>query len=785
MTACAVVALCWNGSGMAQTTDPASNATDDIIVTARRSAESIQSVPVSIAALSNEALREASISTPEDLMRSVPGVYLVGSSTRTNTIYSIRGQTRATLGFGQPSVVSYFAEVPDPTLGSATAQFDMASVQVLKGPQGTLFGRNTTGGAILFSPARPSWSLEGYAQGSLGNYDMRALEGVINLPIADQAVALRVGGQMRRRDGYTRNLGIGGNPDDVHSDAIRASLLVEPGDTISNLLIVDYYKSSTNGPGGVLDEVLPGASLLDLAGIRGAMLAQLATLKAAGRRTTFSDVPSFERLKRIGITNRTELSLGGMTLTNIFGYRAVDLNVMFNVDGVDALTADGSGVFPAGLRVAYVNGGLRSDIEQYTNELQASGTLFNDRLKWLVGGFYLKSTPDGPTGSDIDALKVAGTAGTPFGYEYYRQTSKALFANIAFQIVADVTLNAGYRQTWDQARSCTGTDLAGLGNLVDADACYGGSAAIGKRAVLTSKSHAPTWTIGLDWQATDDLFFYVTSRRGYRTGGINPPKLGGTLIPYQSFAPEKVTDLEIGMRSEWNVGDVRGRLNISAFRADYSDVQIGLTGVRTAAGCIVGDPVRGEFPYSPDGNCDTSDDPASGGLLANLGKTRVSGVEFDFHVEPLTGLGLDVSGTFLDPKTRSLSANPVLSPYIVGTEVPFQYSPKTSISAGVRYETAIDPIAGKLVLNADYYYSGKVLLNNYLAPSYGLFNLRAGLNDIANKPIDLSVFVRNATNKRYVSAGGVSGATLGVTVNYLGEPRMVGVELRYRFGGYR
>lgn len=155
---------------------------EEVAVTARRTEETLQSVPVSVKAFGNAALREAGISTPEDIQINTAGVYLSGSGGRQNVVYQIRGQSKSLAGPSSPAVVSYFAEVPDPVFGSFVPQYDMASVQVLKGPQGTLFGRNTTGGAILYSPAEPVHQFEGYAEGGISNYDGWRFQGVVNVP---------------------------------------------------------------------------------------------------------------------------------------------------------------------------------------------------------------------------------------------------------------------------------------------------------------------------------------------------------------------------------------------------------------------------------------------------------------------------------------------------------------------------------------------------------------------------------------------------------------------------
>lgn len=154
----------------------------DIVVTARRTAENIQSTPVSVTAFGSESLRQSQIRDTQDLLFKTPGVFLAGSGGRENSNFSIRGQSKALAGNSAPGVISYFAEVPAPTLGSSIPTYDLSSVQVLKGPQGTLFGRNTTGGAILYYPTTPTYEFEGYVQASYGSYDARIAEAAINIP---------------------------------------------------------------------------------------------------------------------------------------------------------------------------------------------------------------------------------------------------------------------------------------------------------------------------------------------------------------------------------------------------------------------------------------------------------------------------------------------------------------------------------------------------------------------------------------------------------------------------
>lgn len=216
---------------------------DAIIVTARRREETLQTVPVAIQAFSSEQLEERGIQELGDLSSSVAGLRFGSEGGKNGTTLTLRGLSRIPLGEGVPAVVTYFANVPLAGEGSNLPTFDLSGIQVLKGPQGTLFGQNTIGGAVLVEPARPSFDLGGYVQGQYGNFDALTIEGAINVPVIADVAAIRVAGQMRRRDGYVTNLSGGENFDDIHQDSARISLLVEPSSNFSNTTIFDWVRS--------------------------------------------------------------------------------------------------------------------------------------------------------------------------------------------------------------------------------------------------------------------------------------------------------------------------------------------------------------------------------------------------------------------------------------------------------------------------------------------------------------------------------------------------------------
>jgi iron complex outermembrane receptor protein len=767
---------------------PAAAASDAIIVTARRSGENIQSVPVSVTAFSPATLRAANITKTADLMMKTPGVFLSGSGGRENSIFSIRGQSKALSGPGAAAVVSYFNDVPMPTFGSGVATFDLSSVQVLKGPQGTLFGRNTTGGAVLYYSTAPTYTLNGYLQGTYGNYDDRVVEGALNVPIIDQHVALRVSGQYEKRDGWTKNIGTGFSTlDDTNSRAFRIGLKIEPTDWLHNVTTYDYYRNYYNGDAFALIQVYDNPSLVDALGLRPALEAALAVQNKNGPRVVDDDMTRPERVKRMGVTNKTDIDISGpVQLVNIFGYRRTRVSYDANVDAVGPLPSDGTvpGI-PAGTPLNLLDAGATQNVEQFTDEIQLKGRLGGDKLRWLVGGFWLKSDPIGPTGTFAGIGTVPGFTQGNFNYSFYSERSKALFANLNYDLgwlVTGLRANAGFRYTWDNVKSCTAADIHQFG-MQNPDDCVAGNPNLINPATTRAKSSAPTWQFGLEWQATRDLFAYVTTRRGYRSGGVNSPTLGGTLASVQVFDPETVTDVEAGIRSDWNIGDVKLRLNASGFMGWYNKVQVVLTGVQvTAPGCIAGDPVFGApgSPYTPDGDCNPQNDPASGTLLVNAGKTKVPGIDLDGRIA-YHDFSVTFGATIIDPKQRKLDVNPAVLNYIPVGGIPFYKVAKQTVTAGAAYHLALAD-RGNVDFNLDYYYSSKVSEADYAEPSYDLFNARISWSSVMGRPVDLSVFATNLFDKKYLAIGGASGRGIGFVGDIYGAPRQYGVQLRYHFG---
>jgi iron complex outermembrane receptor protein len=249
---------------------------EEVTVTARRRAENLQVVPIAVNVLSGDTIRDQQIVSTLDLTHFVPGL-AAGKITpsRNSIVFSMRGQTQIA-GNGGPGVVAYFAEVPTQIAGSGY-MFDLENVQVLKGPQGTLFGRNTTGGAILLQPQRPTKDLDGFVDVSFGDYDLRRVSAAINIPVIADTLLVRIAVDNNSRTGFTHDVSSGMDVDDRNYTAARVGITFRPTEALENYLLLDTYRSDTHGTGQVLTDINPaGAALKTFPGLAQALIDQRA-----------------------------------------------------------------------------------------------------------------------------------------------------------------------------------------------------------------------------------------------------------------------------------------------------------------------------------------------------------------------------------------------------------------------------------------------------------------------------------------------------------------------------
>lgn len=760
-------------------------------MTATRRAENAQVVPVSITAISAKTMATQGIQNTDDLQRLVPGVIFSGSGSLSDTTYTIRGQSRSTAGSSQNSVITYFNEVPLAPIGSYTPLFDMDNVQVLKGPQGTLFGRNTTGGAVLVYSKTPTDNFGGYLQMDLGSYNEHSFQGAINIPIVPDKLIVRVAADIERRDGYTYDYTTGQHLDNVNSNAVRVSVLAQPTNNIRNVLIFDYLKSDIDGPGFIPYSVV-NPQLAPL----------VAEIDAMGSRTNGTTIRPYDHEVESGVSNTTTINFGNTTFKNIFGYRYFKVADAYDDTGLPAAPLPNLG--PAIAALGYVPGEpgtlvtTYNDTEtsQFSDEVQFSGKLFHDKLAWIAGAFYVDMEPAGPYWLDLDIFRptpptaltssivnsqlggvwpVGSVSNTMYGDE-----SAAGYADLTYDLsgvspwLKGFKISAGLRYTADTESICSNSfasvSLATGMSLAQPYAsvaqCKGdkGSAYAGPSFDASAPFHALTYSFALDYALNDNVFLYFTTRSGYRAGGLNSPNLAPILAEFQTYKPQTIVDYEIGTHIKWRVGNWSGRFNIDAFTDAINGLQLSASGITVASG----------LP-----GLTASNEPSNGTLEVNAATATARGVEFDGEVSPIRGLVVSFGGAYLDEYYNKLTAPNILVPYV--NLATFQGAPQWSLDGSIQYILPLDPAIGRIGLNANVYYIDKQYEASAPLPAYTITNFNINWQRIYGSHFDLTLYVDNALNALYIQNVQLGIPTFGVYTGVEAPPRMFGARLRYNF----
>lgn len=759
-----------------------SNGIGEIIVTAQRRDESLQRTPVSVSVLTSAALQERAVFSQTDLQRTVPGLTVRATANSNQLNFSIRGQTVDAFSSSTSAVVSYFNEVPI-SPNSSTPFFDLQSIQVLKGPQGTLFGRNATGGAVLFTSVAPSDKFEGFLTGRYGNYDNKNIEGAVNIPIVDDRVDLRIAGTYQNRDGYAYNLFDDQRVGGVKQYGLRASLLTKITDSLKNVAVLDYdHSSGTNLPNVAYSAYAPGSTnngvaldgtasalfspALDAAiGVPGAWAAYLAAHPHAdpdglvafvqhqrerGPYLVDIDGSLIHRASIWTITNTTSLDLSDqLTIKNIFGYGS-----SHTLDGQDY---DGTsyGIESLG-GVGDPDAGYLLKNRTYTDEVQAVGKTADGSLKYVAGFFYsnyrqdqIRDTVSIFDLSPIIPVTLQSIPGITTSKSY------AAYAQVTYDLqkltgIQGLNFVAGGRFT---------VSKEGLG-IVPGNPSFDKA---GFQNSLSKTYHRPSYQFGLNYQASHDLLVYAVTRRSFRSGGFNifaPPRPGDASAGGAAFKPETARDVEVGLKYQGRAGSIPFRFNAAIYSQWVDDIQ------RTTYADVPG--------------------VGLASLAVNVPQARTRGVEVDTQLNPLPWLEIGGDLSFADAKfTKNENV-------VFGTETlygPYPDTPKWSGSLFAQASAPVDGRGTKISLRGDIYAQTSFYFSSTAGtispgtklPGYALVNLRASLDNIGGSRVSLAGVVRNLTNKVYYVGGVAVGQIISVNSATPGDPRTYYIEASIRF----
>jgi iron complex outermembrane receptor protein len=467
------------------TDQAAEGSMDEIVVTARRIEERLQDVPISITVFNQRELTERQVNTAEDLATFTPSLAISTQFGALNPTFTLRGFVQE-IGTA-PTVGVYFADVVSPRAGLSTSSagdsisqgsfFDLENIQVLKGPQGTLFGRNTTGGAILIVPRKPTNDFEGYIESSAGNYDMWRVQGVVNVPLTDYA-RVRLGFDRQTRNGYVSNTGT--NPltgarigpsafDDVDYTAVRASVILDLAPNLENYTVAYYSHSFPTGYTMSLFDCVPQQPLSILS------CAQLQQQRAQGTtgfftaQTSMTDMSDDTKVWQV-VNTTTWNATDHFTVKNIFGYGQFkqDLSTplfgtLWDAHSLNPYAPVGSIIDFVALRP--IPGGHFADQETWSEEFRLSGAMFDSRFNWQGGVYYEKSdplsTPGTTSGEFLNCVNFTPiSCANPAGFgtlavttqpNSYRNTG--IYFQDIFDITQQLKLTTGIRYTWDRISS--------------------------------------------------------------------------------------------------------------------------------------------------------------------------------------------------------------------------------------------------------------------------------------------------------------------------------------------
>ncbi len=649
---------------------------------------------------------------------------------------------------------------------------------------------------------KPSHEFEGYLKGGLGSYDLTEVEGAVNIPIIQDVLSARIAFQKRHRDGTTENLSkstnrFGGHDfDDINQESVRLSVLWEPTDSLSNTLVVDYNEMFEQPAAVIIRDYQP-AALGPIAPLWGPPIEEFyLAQQAVGPHKAFSNLsdPGANR-RTTGITNTTEFQLtDDLLLKNIFGYREIQLDTQINTAATGPLFVpvpgtdfNGDGFPDLESELILFIASSQQKRTYLSNEIQLQGTSFDDKLTWIVGGYYAQEEPDGPTGSEFQIfdLLIDGP-NRAFSGTYVENEHYAFFGQFELDIsewtVDGMTFELGGRWSRDEVEACAGSLPDRFPTESECNAVAALGLAEGTGTVSTS-GEEPTYTIGLNWQVNDDLFLYITHRYGFRAGNVNLPKFetqfttGGTgcslagqpvqcpdLRNFQTVDKETLEDYEMGFKWQLDVGGMPALLNASYFHSKYED------GVQFFNAINEG----GVPPSAPDS-------PSRSSIAVNTGDFTIQGLEFSASLTPTPGLTFSANGSFIDQEIDALSGAPFGVPR--QEEDVTLPTPEFSGTLAVNWELPYRPLDGSLIFNADYFYTDEWDGQLGVAlPSYEVTNARLDWRNIGNSGLDLGIWVRNAFDEEYETAPLTLSDQFPVATTYWGAPRTWGVQVRYSWG---
>jgi iron complex outermembrane receptor protein len=708
-------AACLHSAAQTSGSGPAGPGLQTVVVTAQKRIEPLQDVPIPVTAFDAGQLEKLGTADFRDLATRTPGFTMTQFNVG-EPQYSIRGVGSSSDSAAGDATVAVFVDevfIGRPA-GANFGFLDLERVEVLRGPQGTLFGRNTSGGAISVTTARPRLTPSAKVSLSLGNYNAVDAGAVINRPLgASAAVKLSVG--YRDRDGFSRHIRTGASLDGGKNTSARLQLMLNPSSATTLLLSADGASDRADGLARVPFPVFANTGTAPL-------IRQLYP-EGTDLRRAYSDPASFQNRDVHGLSVRLEHDMSLATLTSITAYRKTRLNQLEDLS-----------VLPQPPWVLKNLDRVKENARQWSQEVRL-GSRGEGGLRWVAGLFAFREKVVRDESFDTAFTLLPAAGGNVLFNQDVKNESMAVFGQIDFALASRMNVSVGLRQTRDKKTA----DQAAI-NLAPNDPTPGIPLFPGQPYdILASKSwSATTGKLGLDWKLDRDKMVYASISRGYKSG-LFPSQNNSVQSVATPLEPEKVWNAELGMKSEWL--DRRLRVNASAFKLDYKDLQ--------------------QFNLTPQLV-----------LVSFSIDARIEGAEVEFQAAPLPWLQFGGSVAYLD----TVVTNGVFAGFnLNGNRL--ARAPRNSTTAFVDVSSALagGRVNARLeYAHKERFYTDAANSPTNLIPGYATVDARIAWRPAAIKGLELALWGKNLTDKLYQQH--VIGF-LGNGFSTFAPPRTVGASL--------
>ncbi len=730
---------------------------EEVIVTARRRNENLQEIPVSVTAFTSADIEAVGITDISHISELTPNL-IIQPNTGGNdgTLICMRGLCRTDFTITEDPMVGVYLDgvYIGKSIGSLFDVAELERIEVLRGPQGTLYGKNTLGGAVILHTRKPSGEFGAKATLTAGNFGRLDGKVYVDIPVTSQ-LAASVAVLSKRRDPFVDN-NLGDDIWDEDNLALQGAVQWNPSDAFTVDYAYDWQKKRERA-------MVP--QVTSASGVLGQLYAANVNTGRADEVNSFGISRNDTDLQGHALTLTWELgdrgSFEGLTLKSVSGYRQADNHLVNNVLGTATpLLFNNPDIF---------------DVDSRSQEFQLSGSAFNGYADFVVGAFYFNEQGDYLNTQQIDLFSQNQGI-----YTAIDNTSKALFAEVTFNFTEKLKASVGLRYTdeeREQEHSVTDNNF-GVTFLDTKTQTFG----VFDPNTLTysftpqfyptkidGSSTAPRLSASYQWN--DDLMTYITYARGFKSGGFNARST--TALQWGPYDDMQVDSYEVGFKSDW--ADNRVRFNLTAFREEITDGQTQVNAV-------------------------DADNAGAGGfstVVQNAAEATIIGLEAELVVQLIAGLNVNAGYGYVDPEYDEFISFDNLTGELsdISDDRAFEFTPENSYNVSLNYTFPQFSENGTLHARLDWAGQSKVRFtpkisgNNDLAQqSYDLFNARLSYADIAmgDGALTISLWGRNLTDEEYKIGGyefDISGFGLGrVGANQWGEPRTYGLDVSYRFG---